>query len=98
MVWALYPKRKGSNSRADALKAYAARIADGVDPDLLARGTHAYAAHCRLNGVEHTPYVMQASRFFGPGKHYETEYGGTGPAIVDADGQLTDYGRTVTGG
>ncbi len=69
-AWAAYPKRAGGNSRADALKAFNARIKAGEDVELMIAGAVRYAAFIRAKGDEGGPYVKQAATFFGPGKHY----------------------------
>lgn len=74
-AWALYPKREGTNSRADALKAWDARVKAGVPiADLLA-GTKRYAAYCTKEKKAGTQFVMQAVRFFGKGEHYTEAWG-----------------------
>ncbi|HET7552168.1 MAG TPA: hypothetical protein VFK04_12830 [Gemmatimonadaceae bacterium] len=70
-AWAAYPKRAGSNSRADARKAWTARVRGGArEADMLA-GMRRYAAFCEATGKVGTEWVMQAARFFGPGLHFE---------------------------
>lgn len=69
-AWAIYPKRGGTNSRADAERQYAARRREGVTQQELQEGTARYAAFCEATGKTGTEYVMQAVRFFGRGHHY----------------------------
>lgn len=73
-AWAIYPKRGGGNSRADALKAWRARRATGETVEAMTAGTARYAAYIRATGKERTEYVMQAARFFGPGQHYRNDW------------------------
>jgi len=76
-VWAKYPKRPGS-SKADSYKAWKARIKDGVDHRLIADGVTRYAAYCEALRIEPT-YIKQPATFFGPGRHYESDWTATAP-------------------
>lgn len=69
-AWTAYPKRAGGNSKIEALKAFNARIASGVDPEALVAGTIRYAAFVRAEGNEGSRFVKQAATFYGPGLHY----------------------------
>jgi len=69
-TFAKYPRRAGSNSRKDALKAWQARLAAGVSPAELESGVERYAAFITATGKEGTEYVKQASSFFGPSEHW----------------------------
>lgn len=70
-VWQAYPKRAGGNSRAAALKAFAARVRAGVPQEELLDGVRRYALYIRATGRENTEYVKQASTFFGPSEHWK---------------------------
>lgn len=70
-AWASYPKRKGGNPKALALKAWAARVREGVDEAVLVGATKNYAEHCRADGKDGTPYVMQGGTFYGPSRRWE---------------------------
>jgi hypothetical protein len=70
-VWQAYPKRAGGNPRAAAVRAYAARLREGVDEEHLLAGTRRYAAFIRATGKEGTEYVKQGATFFGPDRHWE---------------------------
>ena len=70
LAWQGYPKRAGSNSKARALKAWNARLADGATVEELGQGVARYARFCKAAGKVGTEYVMQAARFFGPAKEY----------------------------
>lgn len=70
LAWASYPKRAGGNVRRDALKAWEARRKAGVDSDVMHDGTLRYAAFCLATGKVGTEYVMQGSRFYGPGQPF----------------------------
>lgn len=69
-AWSLYPKRAGGNSKADAFKAWTARLKADATVEELTEGTERYAAFIRATCKEHTEYVKQAATFYGPSKHY----------------------------
>lgn len=73
-VWAIYPKRDGSNPKTKALSAWKARLRDGVSPEDMAQGVIRYAAYCAAKGSTGTEFVMQAQRFFGPGREFENPW------------------------
>lgn len=68
--WSAYPKREGSNSKADALKAWNARIRAGVKAEDMLAGVKRYAAFCAVKGMAGTQYVKQAASFLGTGAHW----------------------------
>lgn len=70
-AWAIYPKRAGGNSKADACKAWNTRVNSGVAIQELLDGTQRYADYVTATGKLNTEYVKQAATFFGPSKHYE---------------------------
>lgn len=72
-AWAAYPKRPGA-SRADAHKAWSARIKEKVDPDAIIAGVRRYADHIARSGTE-PQFIKQPATFFGPSKHYEADWG-----------------------
>lgn len=73
-AWQAYPARTGGNSKADARKAWDARLKDGVDPEAIAAGVRRYAAFCQVECKTGTAYVKQAATFFGPGEHWAEEW------------------------
>lgn len=73
-AWAMYPKRGGGNSRADALKSWNARVREGESEGVMMSGVVRYASYIAATGKERTEYVMQAVRFFGTGKHYQADW------------------------
>ncbi|MBR7969080.1 helix-turn-helix domain-containing protein [Burkholderia cenocepacia] len=89
-AWQQYPKRDGSNSKQAAQRAWNARIREGIDPDVLVAAVVAYAAAMKAAGNIGTPYVKQASTFFGRDRHFE-EFAKSRPA----DGDLFDGGTAV---
>lgn len=72
-AWNAYPKRPGA-SRAEAYKAWSARIKEKVAPDDIIAGVRRYAAHIDASGTE-PQFIKQPATFFGPNKHYESDWG-----------------------
>lgn len=70
-AWQDYPGRAGGNSKADAFRAWKARVREGKATEDLHAGTKRYAAFVREGGKEGTSFVKQAATFFGPGLHFE---------------------------
>jgi hypothetical protein len=73
----LYPSREG-NSKPAALKAWRARIKDGIDPVQIVAGVERYAAYVRAGGAS-GKYVKQLQTFFGPNKYWELAWAVNGP-------------------
>lgn len=71
-AWNSYPKRPGA-SRADAFKAWASRIKEGVNPDAILAGVRRYAEYVAKSGTD-PQYVKQPATFFGPGAHYMADW------------------------
>lgn len=71
-AWAAYPKRPGS-SKVDAFKAWRARLKEGISADTLIAGVGRYAGYCRAMKTE-PQYVKQPVTFFGPAKHFESDW------------------------
>lgn len=97
-AWSAYPRRPG-NSRANALRSWNARLAEGVSPSAMIAGAQAYAAHCAR---EQTPprFVKLAATFFGPGRHWEADYGPMPAAqvqVYDERGELTAEAARAVG-
>ncbi len=80
LAWKEYPKRAGGNSKADAFKAWTARIKSGATAQELTDGVRRYAAYVTTAGKLNTEFVKQASTFFGPSKHYEEPWTTTSAA------------------
>lgn len=70
-AWRDYPKRAGGNSKADAFRAWKARLQQGKSAKDLHAGVQRYAAFVREGGNEGTRFVKQGAVFFGPGLHFE---------------------------
>jgi hypothetical protein len=66
--WAAYPKREGSNPKAQALKAWHARRREGVTPAAMLDGLRRYLVYVQSAGQVGSRYVMQAASFLGPEK------------------------------
>lgn len=71
-VWLAYPSRVGQ-SKADAFKAWVARLADGATVAEMAEGANRYAAYCEANHTE-PRFVKHAATFFGPDRHYLNDW------------------------
>lgn len=69
-AWSLYPKRAGSNPKGKALKAWSARRKAGDSVEDMKAGVIRYAKFASGTGKEHTEFVMQAVKFFGPDRHF----------------------------
>jgi len=90
--WALYPRRKGGNSKADAERAYLARVRAGVDEQHLFTRTEAYRRFCDAMGKSGTEFVLMAKTFYGPSRRYDDDFSPTAsddvaviPGARDAD-------------
>lgn len=79
-AWDAYPRRSGSNPKADALRAWKARVADGVGEKDMLDGTRRYADFCTATAKHGTEYVMQARRFFGPKREFGEPWGAPTPS------------------
>lgn len=71
-AWQAYPSRPGS-SKADAFKAWSARLAEGAGPDFMIDAVKRYAAYCKAAGTD-PQYIKQPSTFFGPGGHIHSDW------------------------
>ncbi|MGQ9451774.1 hypothetical protein ACP4QI_009845 [Leclercia sp. TB492] len=97
-VWAIYPKRAGGNSKADACKAWNARVNSGATVQELLDGTQRYADFVRATGKFNTEYVKQAATFFGPSKHYEEAWKVTAPSGVRDPNTISRPDNTIPPG
>jgi len=73
-AWTVYPKREGSNPKMKAGRAWAARVRAGVDAGELIEATTRYRKYCDMKATTGSPYVMQASTFFGPDERWKDDY------------------------
>jgi len=78
ILWSLYPKRLGNNSKSDALRAYNARIKEAKrltdEHKLMLLGVNRYADFLDATGSIGTEFVMMASTFLGPSKKYMQDW------------------------
>lgn len=74
-AWESLPRRP-NDSKADAFKAWKARLKDGKTAEAMTAGAARYAAYCRAEGTE-AQYVKQGATFFGPGLHFEAAWSST---------------------
>lgn len=89
VAWSLYPKRPG-NSKADARRAWDARLKAGTTEAVMLDGVKRYAAYVLATNVE-PRFVKQAATFFGPGEHFLSDYDMPSQKITvyDANGEFT---------
>lgn len=69
-TWKRYPKRSGGNSKADAHKAWSARIKQGHTAEVLREGVERYRQYALAADLYATQFVKTAATFFGPGLHF----------------------------
>jgi len=74
VAWKALPKRSGNNPKADALKAWKARLREGVKPTTMIEGAERYRALCEATAKAGTEFVMQAARFFGSARPFEQDF------------------------
>jgi uncharacterized protein YdaU (DUF1376 family) len=97
-AWAAYPKRP-NNSKTAALKAWTARVKNGVDPADMILGVKRYAKYCEAMRTEPN-FIKQAATFFGPDQHYLNDFDAkpsTGKAGMSPETKEffnTNYDRT----
>lgn len=82
-AWAAYPSRP-NNSKAQALRAWNARAADGEPEVVMLTGTIAYAGYVQREGTD-PKYVKLASTFYGPDQHYRSDFSTATPQRSHAD-------------
>lgn len=71
-IWALF-SGVPNNSKQAAVRAWNARIKEGVDPEVLAAGAERYINYCRAINTD-PRYIKRTATFFGPDHHYESDY------------------------
>ena len=69
-TWKRYPKRSGGNSKADAYKAWSARIKQGHTAETIHEGVERYHRYTIATDLYATQFVKSAATFFGPGLHF----------------------------
>lgn len=94
-IWAAYPRKPGM-SRSNTEKVFAARVAEGANIANMLAGVQAYAAYVVAMGTE-PQYIKAPETFFGPGKHWESDW--TPPVraapAAAAPQQLTKAGQAT---
>lgn len=80
-AWREYPNRPGASKQA-ALKAWKARINDGVKPEEIVEGVKRYARYCEINRTE-SRFIKHPATFFGPDMHFQADWSAT-PSIFPA--------------
>ena len=88
-AYAAYPKRPGV-SRADAHKAWKARIAAGADAAAILAGVQRYAAYVMAEKTE-PRFIKQPCTFFGPGLHYESDWTPSASGLAPPDGAAAHH-------
>lgn len=78
--WKAYPRRDSDEAEDRAEQAFAALLANGVDPKVIIFGAMAYCAKCRKQNTYATRYVKQAWRWLG-----EQDFAGAVVAEMEAD-------------
>jgi hypothetical protein len=68
--WNHRAKREGTDSKHDAWLAWSARVREGESEDALLAGGRRHDAQMRAEGNEHTRFVPQGRRIFGPSRLY----------------------------
>lgn len=71
-AWKQYPKRPGAN-KTQALKAWNARLKEGVEVKDMQEGVFKYRKYCDQMRIE-PQYIKQAATFFGPDKHFLNDW------------------------
>lgn len=98
LVWSIYPKRAGGNSKFDAFKAWNARIKDGTAAEEIYSGVERYAAFVKFEGNLNTQYVKQAKTFFGPGMHFSEPWAIQQPPGARDPNQISEPDKTIPSG
>lgn len=71
-VWIEYPQRTG-HSKAEAYKAWTARLKAGEEVQTMLDGVRRYATYCQTERTE-ARFVKHAATFFGPDRHYLNDW------------------------
>lgn len=90
-AWMAYPSRTG-HSKAEAFKAWRARIADGEAVETILQGINRYAAYCEANHTE-PRFVKHAATFLGPDRHYLNDWTAQPRAASAPSPQTTNTNR-----
>jgi hypothetical protein len=90
-----YPRRPGMN-RQDARKAWNARLADKTEAQAMLAGTRRYAAYCAAVGQQ-PQFIKLPATFFGPSKHFESEWTIPPPTGVPRNSRDEERRQTLEG-
>ena len=71
-IWADYPRRFGTNSKFGAYRVYKRARDAKVPKEVIHQGVINYRLYCIKIGYIGTEYVMQAQRFFGRDRCWES--------------------------
>ena len=104
----VYPKRSGAQPWSRAVKAANARIKEGTPFEAMIAGAELYAKFCDAMGKTGSEFVMQASTFLGPERHFAEPWDaspnrfGARPvdnsaALAEAIEQVEQKERTIDG-
>lgn len=74
LAWKAYPARGGGNNKAEAFKAWNARLKQGYTAEAMQAGIDAYRVHLVATGKVGTEYVKMAATFLGPNLHFLDSY------------------------
>jgi len=74
LLWQIYPKRGGGNSKAKASKAYNARIKGGYSQADIGEGLQRYKQFCVQTNKIGSEFIMMAATFFGQDEHFMEEW------------------------
>lgn len=77
-LWAVYPRRSGTNSRKNAETRYRAAVKSGCDPETIIDGAQRYAQHCDATGKTGTEFVKAAEAWLN-GRLWECSYSISAP-------------------
>lgn len=73
-LWVIYPKRRPSNPKIKAFKAFTARLKQGYSYDDIKSGLERYIACKEAENQIGTPYILQGATFFGPDEWFLEEW------------------------
>lgn len=65
-LWKIYPKRRPSNPKIKAFKAFTARLKQGYSYNDMKEGLIRYIACKEAENQIGTPFILQGGTFFGP--------------------------------
>lgn len=98
IAWKAYPRRP-NNPKAKALKAWNARLREGVEARDMLAGVDRYARFCAAElasgRMTSNRFIKQAATFFGPDRHWEDPFE-VGDNVLSLAAHMTaDYLATI---